>query len=44
MDFNDRFSSLNCGNVSEKSRDCSEVLDFVQNWAEEKIKNKKAML
>lgn len=38
-DFNRRFSNLNCGLV-ETEDDCTDVMDFVQKWSEEKIKEK----
>ena len=41
MDFNERFSGLECGKISEKSRDCGEVMNFLQKWAEAKIKEAK---
>ena len=40
MEFKERFSSLNCGRVETKN-ECTDVIEFVQRWAEEKIRAKK---
>ncbi|MBR5468220.1 MAG: C-GCAxxG-C-C family protein, partial [Firmicutes bacterium] len=39
-DFSERFSSLNCG-FAETEEGCAEIIEFVQRWAEEKIRAKK---
>ena len=40
MDFNERFLSLNCGTIWSSDEECGDIMDFVQKWAEEKIKEK----
>ena len=44
MDFNEKYSSFDCCKIGTDEERCYEILEYLENWASQKIWDKKDLL